>query len=226
MNGNNDGTVPRPRAGEATRRRESPKLYSKATASEWLRSLLIVSEARADPLTYPIQPGAGYIGFHGEKYAEESKFLPPPLPPSQIPPPSPAKPAVPAPRRGYRSASFSPVEPAWRRRKRDETSETAKCTSLRHVRFNCVYRAADRLNREARATLSTRLRSLRRSAASSIPSRSLEFRSKSVSVLPSSFPLSSPPSPSSYSPFRFGCPSHLESLVPKRKAISERGSAA
>lgn len=106
---------------------------------------LIVSEPRADPLTYPTQPGAGYIGFHCEKCAKESKF--PPFPSFLNPFSSPCTKFLCSTVPSWLLPGISPVKiPARRRRKRDETSKTVKCTSLRHVRFNCI---CGLLNREA-----------------------------------------------------------------------------
>lgn len=100
---------------------------------------LIVSEPRVDPLTYPTEPGAAYIGFHGEKCAEESKFPPLPsfLPKSLFLSLRKSVQAAPTPPRLL--LGIPPIKIlARRRRKQDETSKTVKCTSLRHVRFNCI----------------------------------------------------------------------------------------
>lgn len=162
---------------------------------------LIVSEPRADPLTYPTQPGAGYIGFHSEKCAEESKF-PSPLPSFLNLFSSPCETLCRRPQAPPRLLpGIPPVKipgrpgPARRRRKRDETSKTVKCTFLRHVRFNCICGLLVDSIERLLCSLST--------VSPSVSQSPLRIR---LSLLLFTFP-----------PQLSG---RLETLVPKRKAIT------
>lgn len=137
--------------GKRARARESSKLYSKPVSVNGSVAMrpracdltLIVSEPRADPLTCPgprplywisVTTARNIIYIREEQESKfsarsSSFFLSPPKSHSWCP--------LLPPRRGI-IARRSPGRAPRERRKRDETSETAKCTSLRHVRFNCI----------------------------------------------------------------------------------------
>lgn len=120
----------------------------------WNLISLIVSEPRTDSLTYPTQPGVGYIGFHGEKCAKESKFpfhsfLPKSL---FLPLQSSAQPAPALPR--LLLGILLVKIPTWRRRKRDETSKKVHFPLARSIQLHL--RATGWLNREASTFFSHR----------------------------------------------------------------------